>query len=96
MYTQPERGLQGDFKLTVVDRETYVIETLVNATNKTRLSAHGDLSALEIPGITPLPGTSPVSPRPVAPGCHGRSSRQHRPRAQRHLGITAMLVAYRP
>ena len=96
MYIVPERGLQFDFQLTVVDGREYVHETLGDAANKTRLSAHGDFRALEIPGIAPDPGFSPVGVRPVEAGCRGRSPRQHRPRAQRHSGITGMLVACRP
>ncbi len=96
MYALPERGLQVDFKLTVVDERTYVLETLEGAANITRLSAHGDFRALEIPGIAPEPGPSPIGVRPVEPGCHGQSPRQHQPRARRHSGITAMLVACWP
>lgn len=64
MYALPERGLQVDFKLTVVDERTYVLETLEGAANITRLSAHGDFRALEIPGIAPEPGPSPIGVRP--------------------------------
>ena len=88
MYSLPERGLQVDFKLTVVDVGTYVLEALEGAANKTRLSAHGDFRALEIPGIEPESGPSPVGVRPGEAGCRGRSPRQHRPRAPCSTTIT--------